>query len=84
MITSSSGDDGDAPWDVRTFGLGAALLLIALIALLLGFSVAAIVLQQPALAVMAGTAGVGLAGEAGRRALRPPESHRAGTESIGR
>ena len=48
------------------------LLILVPIVLLMSFSMVAILLDQATLAVMAGTAGVGLAGEAGRRALRPP------------
>jgi hypothetical protein len=44
-------------------------LILSLTLLLMGFSVCALLLNQPALAAMAGTTAVGLAGETVRRVL---------------
>jgi hypothetical protein len=80
MIISPSGGDDGPPSAARPGGLVPILLIVAPIVLLMSFSVAAILLDQATLAVMAGTAGVGLAGEAGRRALRPPGGDPPSTE----
>jgi hypothetical protein len=72
MITSSSGGDGGPPTESQPTRFAPVLLIVVPIMMLMIFSVVAILLNQAALAVMAGTAGVGLAAEAGRRALHPP------------
>jgi hypothetical protein len=48
------------------------------VVVLSGLAVTAAVLAQPTLAGIAGTAAVGLAGDLGRRLMRPDEPRRSG------
>lgn len=66
---SPTGGDGDLPREGRSPGFAVVVLILSLTLLLMGFAVCAVLLNQPALAALAGTTAVGLAGETVRRVL---------------
>jgi hypothetical protein len=66
---SPTGGDGDPPREGRSPDFAVVLLILSLTLLLMGFAVCAVLLNQPALAAMAGTTAVGLAAETVRRVL---------------
>jgi hypothetical protein len=66
---SPTGGDGDLPRECRSPGFAVVALILSLTLLLMGFAVCAVLLNQPALAALAGTTAVGLAGETVRRVL---------------
>jgi hypothetical protein len=68
---SPRGGDGDPPREGRSPDFAVVLLILSLTLLLMGFSVCAVLLNQTALAAMAGTTAVGLVGETVRRVLKP-------------
>ncbi|HKT03487.1 MAG TPA: hypothetical protein VJT31_28500 [Rugosimonospora sp.] len=65
------GSDGDPPPGTRSPGFAVVALIVALMLLLMGFSICAVLLHEPALATVAGTAAVALAGDTVRRFLPP-------------
>jgi uncharacterized protein YqfA (UPF0365 family) len=66
---SPTGGDGGLPREGRSPGVAVVVLILSLMLLLMGFSVCAVLLNQAALAAMAGATAVGLAGETVRRVL---------------
>lgn len=66
---SPVGGDGDLPREGKSPGFAVVVLILSLTLLLMGFSVCAVLLNQTALAALAGTSAVGLAGETVRRVL---------------
>jgi hypothetical protein len=66
---SPTGSDGDLPREGKSPGFAVVVLILSLTLLLMGFTVCAVLLNQPALAALAGTTAVGLTGETVRRVL---------------
>jgi hypothetical protein len=79
---SPSGDDGGLPDRGRPPSFAVVVLIVSLTLLLMGFSVCAVLLNQPTLAAVAGSAAVGLAAEMARRVLPAQVSARPGSRGL--
>lgn len=74
---SPTGGDGGLPSEGRSPGFAVIVLILSLTLLLMGFSIGAMLLNQTALAALAGTTAVGLAAETVRRVLTNLGSRRS-------